>query len=201
MDQNINNEQNNNFNNINNIKQQQNQNPRQNPQNLNNENNNSFLFILSFPYSCSICKKGPIFRSIYFCKKCDILICPQCELKEGPTHLHALCKAQNSIQFEGLNIMNISGFEKFMGGVGNSLEGAYKSVVGFFSSGNNNNNNSNQNQNNGLIVKGPQLVSLVQIARNCYDLRNITDFQIEQALIKTKGNVDEAIVLLFGQWN
>ena len=206
IDQNINNEQKNNINNINepknrqinNIKQPKNQNPRQHPQNLNNENNNSFLFILSFPYTCCICKKGPIYRSIYFCKKCDILICPECELKEGPTHLHALCKAQNSLQFEGLNIMNISGFEKFMGGVGNSIEGAYKSVVGFFSGGNNN-NNSNQNKNNDLIVKGPQLVSLVQIARNCYDLRNITDFQIEQALIKTKGNVDEAIVLLFGQ--
>ena len=82
-----------------------------------------------------------------------------------------------------------------MDGVGNTLEGAYNSVVGFFGGANNNNNNI-QNRNNAHIIKGPQWVSLVQIARTSYDLRTVTDKQIEEALIKTRGNIDEAVISL-----
>ena len=213
---------NNNINNINNINNLNNnninnniQNPQiknaqaqlQNPQNLrpqlqNQNQNHAFLYILSFPFSCSICRRGPIYRSLYFCQDCNIIICPQCELKEGPVHLHPLFKAQNSAQFEALNINGISSIEKFMDGVGNKLGDAYKSFVGFFGGGgnndnnNNNSNNNNQNRNNVQIIKGPQWVSLVQIARSSYDLRTVTDKQIEQALIKSKGNIDEAVISL-----
>ena len=113
-----------------------------------------------------------------------MIICPQCEFTEGKTHLHPLYKAQNAAQFEGLNINNVSNIEKFMEGVGNRVEDAYKSVVGFFGGNNNNNNNvNNQNRSSNLTqIKGPQWVSLVQIARSHYDLRAVTDQQIEQAL-------------------
>ena len=106
-------------------------------------------------------------------------------------------------------------FDKFMDDIGNKLEGAYNSVLGFFGGGNrsnNNNNNNNVNQmsdfqnnnnnanhNNGQNQPGPQQVSLVQIARNCYDLRNVTDQQIENALRQTNGNIDDAVILLIGQ--
>ena len=214
---NINNniENNNNINNINNNnnnpkqnqvkhnQQLQNQNQRQNniiqQQNQNqNQRNNAYLYILSFPYNCVICRRGPIYRAIYYCKECKILICPQCELREGPTHLHPLLKAQNSMQFEALNTAEISSVEKFMNDVGTGIEGAYKSVVGFFGGNKNQNQNQqNQNQNrNNSIIGGPQWVSLVQLARNSYDLRNVTDQQIEQALIKTRGNIDEAVISL-----
>ena len=85
-----------------------------------------------------------------------------------------------------------------MEGVGNRVEDAYKSVVGFFGGNNNNNNNvNNQNRSSNLTaIKGPQWVSLVQIARSNYDLRAVTDQQIEQALIKSKGNIDEAVFSL-----
>ena len=81
-----------------------------------------------------------------------------------------------------------------MNDVGSSIEGAYKSVIGFFGV----NQNQNQNRNNNPI-RGPQWASLVQIARTSYDLRTLTDQQIEQALIKTKGNIDEAVILLTSQ--
>ena len=112
-----------------------------------------------------------------------------------------------------------------MDGVGNKLEGAYNSVLGFFGGGNrnrnnnnnninnnnnnnvnqmsgvqNNNNNAYQNQNNNAQRQpGPQQVSLVQVARNYYDLRNVSDQQIENALRQTNGNIDYAVILLAGQ--
>ena len=191
---------------INNPNKEQMNNPqRPNIQNL--QNNHDYLYILSFPYACIICRRGPIYRALYFCRECNMIICPQCELKEGPNHPHPLYKAQNQAQFQDLNILNITEMEKFMHGVGNRLEDAYHSVIGFFGNKNNNNNNinninnNNENENRSKLPepKGPQWVSLVQIARGAYDLGNITDIQIEQALIKCKGNVDEAVITLFGQ--
>ena len=127
-----------------------------------------------------------------------MILCTHCEVREGKIHLHPLYKAQNSSQFEGLNINNVSNIEKFMEGVGNKVEDAYRSVVGFFGANNNNNNNVNnqKRQSNLTAIKGPQWVSLVQIARSNYDLRTLTDQQIEQALIKSRGNIDEAVFSL-----
>jgi hypothetical protein len=216
---NINNniQNNNNINNINNIKndvnnniinphQQKIQNQQQQnvvPQKNDLQRNNAYLYILSFPFTCVICRRGPIYRAIYYCKECKIIICPQCELREGPSHLHPLWKAQNSIQFDALNTAGISTMDKFMSDVGSSIEGAYKSVIGFFGvnqNQNHQNQNQNQNQNrNNNPIRGPQWVSLVQLARTSYDLRALTDQQIEQALIKTKGNIDEAVILLTSQ--
>ena len=189
---------------INNQNKVQMNNPqRPNIQNL-HKNNHDYLYILSFPYVCIICKRGPIYRALYFCRECNMIICPQCELKVGPNHQHPLYKAQNQAQFQDLNILNITEMEKYMFRVGNKLEDAYHSVIGFFGNKNNNNNNinnNNENENRSKLPepKGPQWVSLVQIARSAYDLGNITDIQIEQALIKCKGNVDEAVITLFGQ--
>jgi hypothetical protein len=216
---NINNniQNNNNINNISNIKndvnnniinphQQKIQNQQQQnvvPQKNDLQRNNAYLYILSFPFTCVICRRGPIYRAIYYCKECKIIICPQCELREGPSHLHPLWKAQNSIQFDALNTAGISTMDKFMSDVGSSIEGAYKSVIGFFGvnqNQNHQNQNQNQNQNrNNNPIRGPQWVSLVQLARTSYDLRALTDQQIEQALIKTKGNIDEAVILLTSQ--
>ena len=121
------------------------------------------------------------------------------------------------MQYEFLTKGVKSNFDKFMDGVGDKLEGAYNSVLGFFGGGNRNNNNNNnvnqmsgnqnnvnvnqnQNQNNNAQRQpGPKQVSLVQIARNYYDLRNVTDQQIENALRQTNGNIDNAVILLADQ--
>ena len=77
------------------------------------QRNNPYLYVLSFPYSCLICKRGPKYHAIYFCRECNMIICPKCEFTERKTHLHPLYKAQNAAQFEGLNINNVSNIEKF----------------------------------------------------------------------------------------
>ena len=192
-----NNINNNNINNINNQNPQNSQNKNiQQPQLQNQKQsqikNDSFLYAFSFPYSCKFCYKAPIYHALYFCNFCKYIICPDCELKEGPSHKHPFYKVQNSDQFETLNLggEGASELDKLMEGFNN--------FFGIFG-GNMNNNNNNQNKNNVQKKNKPQRISLVQLARTNYDLRNVTDQQIEEALIKSKGNVDEAVVSLFGQ--
>ena len=192
----------NNNNNINNINPQNQQvkNPQQ-PQHQNSQQQsqrNMYLYVLSYPLSCNLCMRGPIYTIMYYCKECRIILCPQCEMREGPRHAHPFYKVQNTSQFEALNLSGFSSMDKFMNDVGNSIEGAYKSVLGFF--GANNNQEQNQNQNKKVeVIRRPQWVSLVQIARASYDLRTVTDKQIEEALIKSKGNIDEAVISLTAQ--
>ena len=156
-----------------------------------NKLTNKYLYMLQFPYACTLCRIGPIYRVMYYCKDCNIIICPKCEQREGERHYHPLYKVQNGSQFQYLNINGVSTMDKIM----DKMEGAYNSVLGFFGAGGNNNEN---NQNNRVQKQPPvpQLISIVQLARNIYDLRNVTDQQIEEALIKTKGNIDEAVFSL-----
>ena len=199
---NINNNVNNNINNnINNMAQpfrNQNQNQNQNvpqlsqnqPQKIDSTKlTNKYLFMIAFPYACSFCKAGPIYRVMYYCKECNFVICPRCELREGERHFHPLYKVQNGSQFKYLDINGPSTIDV----IKDKMEGAYNSVLGFFGAGNNNvNNNSSRAQQQQV----PQLVSVVQLARNIYDLRNVSDQQIEDALIRTRGNIDEAVFSL-----
>ena len=195
-----NNIQNNNINNINQISQNNN-NISQMSQMSQNQNashvdmsklTNKFLYMISFPYACSLCRVGPIYRVMYFCRECNLVICPRCEQKEGERHFHPLYKVQNGSQFKCLNINGASAMDKIM----DRVEGAYNSVLGFFGAGGNNNQNSNANNRALQQQQVPQLVSNVQLARNIYDLRNVTDQQIEDALIKAQGNIDQAVFSL-----
>ena len=95
---------------------------------------------------------------------------------------------QNGSQFKYLDINGPSTIDV----IKDKMEGAYNSVLGFFGKGNNNPNNSKAQQPQQV----PQLVSVVQLARNIYDLRNVSDQQIEDALIRTRGNIDEAVFSL-----
>ena len=185
---------NNNFNNINN-KVQQPQNFQQ-PQNQNRQINDN-LYVLSFPYYCQLCKIAPIYQALYYCKECKLTICPKCELSEGQKHIHPFYKIQTTQQFDFLMIENSTGIEKLLDGVSNKLEGAYNSMLGFF--GTNNNNNNNRNVKNDPVNQRPQRISLIQLARNYYDLRNFTDQQIEIALLKANKNIDEAVIILVSQ--
>ncbi len=190
---------NNNINSINNINQpsqnqnipQMSQNNQSMPQKIDSTKlTNKYLFMIAFPYACSLCKAGPIYRIMYYCKDCNYIICPRCEQKEGERHFHPLYKVQNGSQFKHLNINGITTYDMIM----DKMEGAYNSVLGFFGAGNNNQNNNSRVAQQQQQV--PQLVSVVQLARNIYDLRNVSDQQIEDALIKAQGNIDEAVFSL-----
>ena len=194
--------QNNNINNVNNINNNLNQNVPQMSQNQNanqvniNKLSNKYLYMISFPFACSLCKVGPIYRIMYFCKECNLVLCSRCEQFEGERHYHPLYKVQNGSQLKYLNINNITTVDRIM----DNLEGAYNSVLGFFGAGQNNNNESRvQQKQQQQQAQVPQLISVVQIARNMYDLRNVTDKQIEEALIKSKGNIDQAVFSLVPQ--
>ena len=170
--------------------------PNQNMSQVNQSKyGNKYLYMISFPYACSLCRIGPIYHVMYFCKECNLVICPRCEQREGERHFHPLYKVQNGSQFQYLNINGASTMDMIM----NKMEGAYNSVLGFFGAGNNgNNNNPNNNpqQQQQKQQHVPQLVSNVQLARNIYDLRNVSDQQIEDALIKAQGNIDQAVFSL-----
>ena len=157
-----------------------------------NKLTNKYLYMISFPFACSLCRLGPIYRVMYYCKECNLVICPRCEQKEGERHFHPLYKIQNGSQFKCLNINGASPMDKIM----DTMEGAYNSVLDFFGAKGNNENNSNVNRSQQQQQKVPQLVSNVQLARNIYDLRNVSDQQIEEALIKTEGNIDKAVFSL-----
>ena len=192
--QNIN--QNNNINNINQVAQNSNISQMSQNQNMNQFNasklTNKYLYMISFPFACSLCRVGPIYRVMYFCKECNLVICERCEIKEGEKHFHPLYKVQNGTQFQCLNINGLSTMDKIM----DTMEGAYNSVLGFFGAGGNNSSNNVANSRAAQQQQVPQLVSNVQLARNIYDLRNVTDQQIEEALIKTRGNIDQAVFSL-----
>ena len=161
-----------------------------------NKLSNKYLYMISFPFACSLCKVGPIYRIMYFCKECNLVLCSRCEQFEGERHYHPLYKVQNGSQLKYLNINNITTVDRIM----DNLEGAYNSVLGFFGAGQNNNNESRvQQKQQQQQAQVPQLISVVQIARNMYDLRNVTDKQIEEALIKSKGNIDQAVFSLVPQ--
>ena len=155
------------------------------------------MAMLAFPVCCSICKGGPIYRFIYFCKECGKVFCPICEQEEGPKHQHAYLKIQTKDQYNHANLTGITKFDKFIDGIGSSIGNAYDSVLGFFGKGRNPNEESRKKQ--AQESSGPRMVSLVQIARTYYGLANFTDQQIEDALKATVGNIEEAAVLLISQ--
>jgi hypothetical protein len=158
-----------------------------------------YLYILSFPFPCSSCQKGPITRYLFYCKDCNLMFCSRCEMIEGKKHPHGFYKVQNLNQYNSLNLNKVSKFNEFIDGVGFKLEGMYNNVLGFFGKNkkkNDNNNNIDLAKKSNTIPQ-PHWMSLVQIARTTYELSRFTDEQIEEALIQSKGIVDNAIPLLF----
>ena len=211
--QNNNNLINNDSNNVN----QLNKNNFHNEQHINNQipqKNNSYNQNqkIVFPLYCTICKESPLYNVIYYCKDCNKIFCSKCEEIEGPDHPDPYYKIQNMKQYEKLNINGKSQFEKIIDGVEGKIEGAVNNVIGFLKNNinSNNNNESNNNKrkysnnnlnNNYRNYKQREIPnqSLIQKARASYDLSNVSDQQIEDALKKTKGNIDNAVILLTTQ--
>ena len=157
------------------------------------------LTMIAFPVCCSLCNGGPVYKILYFCKECGKVYCSNCEVQEGLKHPHALFKIQTKEQYDYCNIAGITKLEKIIDGIGSSIGSAYDSVLGFFGRARNPNEES-QNQKKKQLPE-PKIVSLVQLTRTYYGLENFTDQQIEEALLKSLGNIEEAAVLLASQNN
>ena len=156
----------------------------------NKNNNNSQtsinLMMMAFPISCNICTNGPILQLMYICPHCKLVFCFHCEIEKGPTHKHAYYKVQTKEQFfECIKL----GLIKYVPGFKNKKKKNFDNIV-------NNNSKGNNGKIDLMTIKEPQLVSLVDVTRNLYDLSNVSDQKIADALTKTKGNIDEALLLL-----
>ena len=177
---------------------------RDNNQQSNNNmiNNLSNGQNLAYPESCYFCKVSPLYKIMYYCKDCKICFCFGCELKYGYCHPHSYCKIQNTYQYEYLQIGKESRFEKMVDHVGNKMGDAYNSFMsfirGFRNKGNNANNNNNNfyNAGNNNISQPSQYSQLIAMARSQYDLTNISDQKIEDALKQCNGDIESAIIML-----
>lgn len=184
--------------------------------NANNKKENINLDINSqtyivFPYNCNLCNQFPIVKVLYYCLVCGIPLCQECEEKLGINHRHPILKVQSKQQFDDLQLKingnskekvnieknndndssNQSGFQKIADNLSNTIKNSVLSLFG--------NDNKNENPNNRPIDNQnmiPQKMNLIQLARASYNLDGITDNQLQEAIEKANGNIDEAIILL-----
>ena len=95
---------------------------------------------------------------------------------------------------------------KLLGNIGNSIKNFFGSNENDNNQNNNNqnelnnpyeiNNDMRQNNNNGTIPNNNQLKILVAQAKANYNLSDISDIDIERALVQHRGNIDEAVSML-----
>ena len=208
----------NNFNNINNINNFNNINSNNNQNNIRNINNNNINLneqtYMVFPYNCNLCNEYPIVKVLYYCLVCGIPLCQKCEEKLGINHRHSILKVQTKEQYDDLNL-KINGVSKEIKNNENNENNPNQSIIKNFATNLNNlkdsfigaifgddKNDENRNNinrglnNNNNQQMAPQKMSLIQLARAQYDLNGISDNQLQEAIEKTNGNIDDAIVLL-----
>ena len=187
-----------------------------NMNNINNQNNSVNLnnqTYMVFPYNCNLCNQYPIVKALYYCLVCGIPLCQECEEKLGINHRHSILKVQTKQQYDDLEMKinrnskemekekeksknnnqdnsNQSGIEIFANNIKDS-------IIAFFGNDkkDENINNIGKEQYNNQRME-PQKMSLLQLARAQYDLNGISDAQLQEAIQRTNGNIDEAIVLL-----
>ena len=171
-------------------------------------NNQTYMV---FPYNCNLCNQFPIVKVLYYCLVCGIPLCQECEEKLGINHRHPILKVQSKQQFDDLQMKinenskekvnieknnnkdssNESGIQKIADNLSNTIKNSVLFLFG--------NDNKNENQNSRPIDNQnmvPQKMNLIQLARASYNLDGVSDNQLQEAIEKANGNIDEAIVLL-----
>ena len=176
-----------------------------------NLNNQTYMV---FPYYCNLCNQYPIVKVLFYCLVCGIPLCQECEEKLGINHRHSILKVQTKQQYDDLQIKingnskekvniqnnnkdnsNQSGIQKIADNFTNTI----KNSVLYLFGNDNKNENLNNIDNRGQIYNQPmipQKMNLIQLARAKYDLDGISDNQLQEAIEKANGNIDDAIVLL-----
>ena len=194
---------NNNSNQMNNLSEISYNNRNNNYHNIQNQvdnnifQNNNHTTNLVCPFPCLFCNNSPISEIVFYCPNCNNVFCKRCELKEGPKHNHSYYQIKNNSQYNYLHLNEKIKLKNLINDFGNKVQGAYNNVVNFLRNDNNINNDMNNNRNNNNYMgNNNNELYLINIARNSYDLRNISDQQIKEALRKTNGNIDSAVILL-----
>ena len=138
--------------------------------NINNENNFDNIFnnevvksvlppVISFPSYCNACQKFPIVKILYYCNKCELYLCEDCEQNIGYNHRHCYYKIRNKEQYQEMvkidskkeeenNIISqIQNKKKTrmdnLRDKNERFNGMFNSIFGFFKGSEKNDNNNN----------------------------------------------------------
>jgi len=158
-----------------------------------NANVNLNQTYLVFNIACGLCNQFPIIKILYYCPTCSVYICPECENKPDINHRHSILKIQTQQQYsdlmEKINNSRNGNLENNQSNLAKIKDNIKDSVLKIFG---NNKEEVNIPQKN-LTSQ----MSIIQIARAQYGLEGISDEQLQDAIRKTNGNIENAIPLLF----
>ena len=160
-------------------------------------------------FRCAYCKSFPIICVLYYCSQCHLYLCENC-FKIYGNHIHPFMKFESNQE-----LMKFKEKEK-MEQMNNSKNNNFTNIY-------NNNNNRNFEQLNYVdpfilinnnrfkdimkqrrkmwpgfysYIKRWEYMRIIDKARKKYYLKGINDHQLMDALIKTNGNIDDAVLLL-----
>lgn len=170
---------------------------------------------IQFDVKCFCCNIYPILNTMYKCPICNQFYCSNCEQKYGERHPHCLLKIRNYTQLYDLGSMifskapsSIPSYSVPNNGVVQPLASPYISnqpiqmmqpqeASTFDTIVNSVKEIPNKVKTFFVGNDGQQeQLTLVQLARKNYDLAGFTDGQIEDALKRCNGNIDQAVIFL-----
>lgn len=158
-----------------------------------NANVNLNQTYLVFNIACSLCNQFPIIKILYYCPTCSVYICPECENKPDINHRHSILKIQTQQQYsdlmEKINNSRNGNLENNQSNLAKIKDNIKDSVLKIFGNNKEEVNIPQQNLTSQM--------SIIQIARAQYGLEGISDEQLQDAIRKTNGNIENAIPLLF----
>ena len=158
-----------------------------------NINLNQTYFV--FNITCGLCNQYPIIKILYYCPTCSVYICPECEKKPDINHRHSILKIQTSQQYADLvekinnskeNLLKNNQNQSNLAKITDNIKDSVLKIFG-----------NNKEEENIPPQNLTSQMSIIQIARAQYGLEGISDEQLQDAIRKTNGNIENAIPLLF----
>lgn len=151
----------------------------------------------SFNYVCSLCNIFPIKELFYVCKKCNLFICDKCEDIYGFDHPHPLLKIRsiNMLFEKENNVYSNNDQLPNKNNEDNSIFNSIKQVPDMIKNFLIGDEDEEDKQRERMIDKN-QNARIIKSARLQFGLTQFSDEEILNALRKTKGNLNEAIILL-----
>ena len=203
-------------NNENNLNQQENQQDNQQDNHQDNNINQDKRKII-YEETCTFCKAKPLYDVFYYCLQCDIKMCSKCELELGKKHSHPFSKIQTYDQYmhSHINLRDKvnntfqqygGAIQNFLGNLSNMISNNMRINNNNMRNNNNNmrnnnnnmrNNNNNMRNNNNINQNNKNYKNLIQKMKNDYELNGVPDEKIEEALIKSNGDINKALEYLF----
>ena len=160
-----------------------------------NANINLNQTYLVFNITCGLCNQYPIIKILYYCPTCSVYICPECEKKPDINHRHSILKIQTSQQYADLvekinnskeNLLKNNQNQSNLAKITDNIKDSVLKIFG-----------NNKEEENIPPQNLTSQMSIIQIARAQYGLEGISDEQLQDAIRKTNGNIENAIPLLF----